>query len=142
MIREASVRSYPELGVPDSHHPLSHHQNNPEKLGKLAKLNTFHIQMLTYFLNKLDTTHDGAGSLLDQTLLLYGSGMSDSNLHMHEGVPTIMVAGKTFGIKGGRHIRAAKGTPLANLELTMLDRFGLPMEQFGDSNGELNLLAV
>jgi hypothetical protein len=119
MIREASVRSYPELGVPDSHHPLSHHQSNPEKLEKLAKLNTFHIKMLAYFLDKLNTTQDGAGSLLDQTLVLYGSGM-----------------------RGGRHIRSEKGTPLTNLQLTMMEKFGLPMEHFGDSNGELNLISV
>lgn len=141
MVREASVRSYPEIGIPDSHHPLSHHQNNPEKLAKQAKLNLFHIRMFGHLLEKLRSTPDGDGSLLDHTLLLYGAGMSDSNLHHPKDVPTLVVGGKNFQISGGRHVRCPEGTPLANLQLTLLDKLGLPVERFGDSTGQLNLLS-
>ena len=102
MVRESSIRSYPEIGVPDSHHPLSHHQNNPEKLARLAKLNAFHVKQLAYLVDKLRATSDGDASLLDNTMLLYGSGMSESNLHLHTDVPTLLVAGKGMGVKGGR----------------------------------------
>ena len=142
MVREASVRSYPEIGISDSHHPLSHHQNNPEKLAKLAKLNLFHMTMFAAFLEKLQSTPDGDGSLLDHTLLLYGSGMSDSNLHLPKQVPTLVVGGKEHGITGSRHLQCPDGTPLANLELTLLEKLGLQVERFGDSTGELNLLSV
>lgn len=140
MGREASVRSYPEIGVPDSHHPLSHHQNNPEKLERQAKLNTFQMQQLAYFVEKLQATPDGDGSMLDHTMLLYGSGMSDSNLHLPKNLPTVLVSGKGFHIKGNRHVNCPAGTPMANLQMTMLEKLGLPVENFGDSNGNLNLL--
>ena len=140
MVREASVRSYPEVGVPDSHHPLSHHQNAPEKLAKQAKLNTFQMGLLRYFVDKLAATPDGAGSLLDHTMLLYGSGMSDSNLHLPRNLPTVLVHGKGYGIQGNRHIMAQDGTPFANLHMTLLDRLGLDVERFGDSSGELELV--
>ena len=142
LAREASIRTYPEIGVPDPHHPLSHHQNDPQKLAGLAKVNAYHVKMLAYFLEKLQTTSDGDGCLLDQTMLLYGGGMSDPNLHMFLNVPTMVVAGKGYGLKGGRHLQYPEGTPLANLELTMLEKLGLSMEQFGDSNGELDLLSI
>lgn len=139
--REASVRSYPEIGVPDSHHPVSHHANDPEKLAKISKINIFHIQLFAYFLDKLKATPDGEGSLLDHTLLLYGSGMSDSNIHYTRNVPTLVVGGSdTFHIKGGRHLQYRE-KPLSNLQLTMLEKLGLPVETFGDSTGELNLLS-
>ena len=140
MVREASVRSYPEVGVPDSHHPLSHHQNAPEKLAKQAKLNTFQMGLLRYFVDKLAATPASAGSLLDHTMLLYGSGMSDSNLHLPRNLPTVLVHGKGYGIEGNRHIMAQDGTPFANLHMTLLDRLGLDVERFGDSNGELKLV--
>ena len=140
MVRESSIRSYPEVGVPDSYHPLSHHQNSAEKLARVAKVNTFHINQLAYLVDKLGTTQDGDGTLLDQTAILYGSGMSDGNLHIPTNVPTVLVSGKGFGIKGNRYVQVEERTPLANLQLSVLERFGLPMEQFGDSNGELNLL--
>ncbi len=141
MVREASVRSYPEIGVPDSHHPLSHHQNNPEKLARQAKLNTFQMKMLNHFVDKLAKTPEGDGMMLDHTMLVYGSGMSDSNLHLHKNLPTVIVHGKGLGVTGNRHIKATEGTPLANLHLSMLHRLNLPVEKFGDSNGELKLIA-
>ena len=142
MVREASVRSYPEIGIPDSHHPLSHHQNNPEKLAKQAKLNAFHIRMFADFLERMQSTPDGDGSLLDHTILLYGSGMSDSNLHHPKDLPVLVVGGGgTFSMKGGVHRRYTDETPLANLQLTLLDKLGLPVERFGDSTGQLNLLS-
>jgi len=137
MVRESSIRSYPEIGVPDSHHPLSHHQNNPEKLAKLAKLNAFHVQQFAHFVEKLRSTRDGDGTLLDNTMMLYGSGMSDSNLHIPDNVPSLLVSGKGYGIQGNRYLQYPVGTPLANLQLTMLDKMGFGDDHFGDSNGEL-----
>lgn len=142
MVREASVRSYPELGVPDSHHPLSHHQNNPEKMAKQAKLNAFQMKMMAYFVDKLATTKEGDGYMLDHAMLLYGSGMSDSNLHLPKNLPTAVVFGKAIDVKGNRHVKFADGTPLANLELTVLDKMGLNVAQFGDSTGKVNLLSL
>jgi hypothetical protein len=138
--RESSTRAYPEIGVPDAHHPLSHHQNNAEKLEKLTKVNAFHVKQLAYFLEKLQATQEGDGSMLDNTIVLYGSGMSDGNLHTPQNVPTLLAAGKGCGIKGGRFVQYQPETPLANLQLTLLEQFGLPVTNFGDSNGELNRL--
>ncbi|MBM3778674.1 MAG: DUF1552 domain-containing protein [Acidimicrobiia bacterium] len=137
--REGSTRSYPEVGVADSHHPLSHHQNNPERLARLAKLNTYHVQQFGYFLERLQATPDGEGTLFDSALLLYGSGMSDGHMHLPKNVPTLVVAGRTFGMKGNRFVQypPESGTPLANLQLALLDKMNVPMEQFGDSSGML-----
>jgi hypothetical protein len=140
LVRESSIRSYPEIGVPDSHHPLSHHQNNAEKLARLAKLNTFHMKQLAYLVDRMAKTKEGDGTMLDNSMILYGSGMSDGNLHIPTNVPTILVSGKNFGIKGDRFIQVAERTPLANLQLTMLERYGMPMDKFGDSNGELKVV--
>ena len=139
MSREASVRSYSEIGVPDSHHPLSHHANDPEKLAKIAKINTFHARLFAYFLEKLQATPDGDGTLLDHVLLLYGSGMSDSNIHYTRNVPTLVVTGKAFDMKGGRHLQYPD-VPLSNLQLTLMEKLGMNVERFGDSTGQLNLL--
>ena len=141
MSRELSARTYPEIGLPEPHHPMSHHQNNPEKLAKLAKLNTFHAQMFAYFVEKLRSTPDGDGSLLDHTLLLYGSGMSDPNLHKNLDLPTLVVAAPSVGVKAGRHVTYPKGTPLANLHLSLLDKMGVRVDRLGDSTGQLNLLS-
>ena len=145
MARESSVRSYPEIGVPDSHHPLSHHQNNPEKLAKQAKLNSFHLQQLAAFLEKLRATTEGDHTLLDTTMVLYGSGMSDSNLHIPLDVPTLLIAGSQFDITGDRCLKHAESgtdaaTPLANLQLTIAEKMGVAIEQFGDSEGRLTRL--
>ena len=142
MVREASVRSYPELGVPDSHHPLSHHQNNPEKMAKQAKLTAFQMKMLAYFVEKLSTTRDGDGPMLDNALLLYGSGMSDSNLHLPKNLPTAVVFGKAIDVKGNRHVKFADGTPFANLQLTLLRKLGLSVDSFGDSTGTLSEISA
>ena len=139
MGRELSVRTFPEIGVPEQHHGLSHHQDQLEKLEKQAKLNAYHLQLYAHFLERLRDTRDGEGSLLDHTLLLYGSGMSNSNLHLPYDVPTIVVGGSTFGIKAGRHVRYPKGTPLTNLQLALLDKMGLSEDRFGDSTGRLEI---
>lgn len=136
--RELSNRTYPEIGIADANHPLSHHQNNPEKLAKQAKLNAFHLKMFSHFLDKLKSTPDGDGTLLDHSALLYGCGMSDSNLHMPENLPTMIIGGKSHGIKGNNHVKVAKGTPLCNLQLTMLHRMGVNADSFGDSTGEVS----
>jgi hypothetical protein len=140
--RELSIRTYPEIGVPEQHHPASHHGGNADKLEKLAKLNVFHMSLFAHFMKKLQETPDGDGTLLDQTLLLYGSGMSDGNIHLMYDVPTLVVGSKkVFGIDGGRHVRSKKGTPLTNLQLTLMEKMDVPnMEHFGDSNGNLNFV--
>jgi hypothetical protein len=138
--REVSGRSYPEVGVPDSHHPTSHHQNDPEKLAKLAKINLFHVKQFAYFVERMRTTPDGDGSLLDHSMLLYGSGISDSNVHMHDNLPLVLVGGGAGQIKGGRHLRYPKDTPVTNLFLNMLDKLGVPAENIGDSTGRLQYL--
>jgi hypothetical protein len=142
LARESSTRSYPEIGVSDSHHPLSHHQNNPEKLARLAKLNAFHLKQLGYFIDRLQATKDGNGTLLDSTMLLYGSGMSDSNMHLPRNVPTLLVSGKSYGIKGNRSLKFDEGTPLCNFQLTMAEKFGLDLAAFGNSTGDLKTLAI
>lgn len=142
MAQEQSVRTYPEIGVPDPHHPLSHHQDDPAKLEKQAKLNVFMVQQFTYFLDKIGRIEDGDGSLLDHSLLLYGSGMSNSNEHLMFNVPTVIVGNDLFNIKGGRHVRYRKGTPLTNLQLAIMERVGVRLEKFGDSDGSLNPLPL
>ena len=137
MSREVSPRTYPEIGVSDPHHGLSHHGDNPEKLELLAKVNTFHVNLLAHFLEKLQSTADGDGTLLDHVTLLYGCGISNGNEHLHTDLP-ILLAGKGGGqLKGGRHIRVAEGTPLTNLQLTLLDKLGVPAEHLGDSTGRV-----
>ena len=137
LARELSNRTYPEIGVADPHHPTSHHGNDPEKLAKIAKINTFHVSLFAQFLEKLKSTPDGDGSLLDHTVYLYGSGMGNSSLHDHENLPILVAGGAACGIRGGRHIQYKDGTPLANLHLTLLDRVGVQVDRFGDSNGKI-----
>jgi hypothetical protein len=136
LAREASSRTYPQIGVPEPHHPLSHHRNVPIAIDKLAKINAYHVSLIAYFLEKLKATEDGNGSLLDHSLLLIGSGMGNSDAHTHSNLP-ILVAGGGGGHRGGRHIQYAKPTPLANLHLTLLDKVGVAIDQFGDSNGKI-----
>ena len=140
--RENTGRAYPEIGVPEAHHATSHHDNKPDKLAAYAKINAYHIQMLNYFLKKLDSIPDGDGTLLDRTAVLMGSGMSDGNVHNNYSVPVVVVGGKTVGLKGDRHLKFAKGTPLANLMLGLIDRYGVHQEKFGDSTSEIDLLTV
>ena len=137
LARELSNRTYPEIGVPDPHHPTSHHGNDPEKLAKIAKINTFHVSLFAQFLGKLKSTPDGDGSLLDNTVYLYGSGLGNSSIHDHDNLPILVAGGAACGMRGGRHIQYKNGTPLANLHLTLLDRVGVRLDSFGDSNGKI-----
>jgi Protein of unknown function (DUF1552) len=137
LTRELSNRTYPEIGVAEPHHPTSHHGNDPEKVAKIAKINTFHVTLFAQFLEKMKATQDGDGSLLDNTVYLYGSGMGNPSMHDHENLPILVVGGTAYGMKGGRHIKYEKGTPLANLHLTLLDRVGIHQESFQDSNGKI-----
>ena len=139
--REVSGRAYPEIGVPDAHHACSHHQNDPAKLEKLAKINTFHMQQFAYFLGKLQSTPDGDGTLLDHSVLIYGSGISDGNIHFHMDLPVVVAGGGGGTLKGGRHLRYANDTPLTNLYVSVLGKLGVPVEQFGDSTGRLPYLS-
>jgi hypothetical protein len=141
MGRELSGRTYAEIGVPDSHHPTSHHRDDPTLYEKVTKINEFHTSLFAYYLNKLDDTPDGNGSLLDNMLMLYGAGMSDSNRHANTGLPLVLLGGGSGSVKGGRHLRYSEGTPISNLHLTMLDKMGLPLDKIGNSTNALNLLS-
>jgi hypothetical protein len=135
LAREASTRTYPEAGVPDAHHPVSHHGKNPEKLEKLAKINRFHVSLFAEFLEKMAATKEADGSLLDHSVYLYGSGMGDSDAHDHTDLPILVAGGAAGNLRGGRHIRYEKHTPLSNLHLTLLNKIGVELDQFADSNG-------
>jgi hypothetical protein len=141
MARENINRSYAEIGLPEAHHSMSHHGNNPEKMAVFTKLNTYHVETLAYFLKKLQAIPDGDGTLLDHSIVLYGSGMSDGNTHNNYNVPVVVVGGRDQEMKGNRHLVYPKGTPLANLSLSLMDKFGVNLERFGDSTGKLDLLS-
>jgi hypothetical protein len=140
LARETSTRTYPEIGVPDPHHPLTHHRGDAEKLVKVAKINAFHVSLFAYFLDKLKNTPDGDGSLLDHSVYLYGSGMGNPDVHDHVNLPIIVAGGAVSRHKGGRHIRYTQPTPLANLHLTLLDRVGVRLDKFADSKGKVSEL--
>ena len=135
MAREASTRTYPQIGVPDPHHPTSHHTNDPEKLAKLAKINQYHVSLFAYMVDKLQKTEDGDGTLLDHTTYLLGSGLGNPNVHDHRNLPIVVVRGAGSSIAGGRHIKYDELTPLANLHLTLLDDVGARVDDFADSTG-------
>jgi hypothetical protein len=137
LTREQSNRTYPEIGVPDPHHPTSHHGNDPVKVAKIAKINTYHVSLFSDFLQRMKSTPDGDGSLLDHSIYLYGSGMGNPSLHDHENLPILVAGGAATGLKGGRHIKYEKGTNLANLHLTLLDRVGIHLDSFVDSTGKI-----
>jgi Protein of unknown function (DUF1552) len=137
---EMSGRAYPELGFGDSHHSVTHHHGDPEKIAKTIQINTFHTKMLAYYLDKLRSTPDADGSLLDHSMILYGGALNDGNLHLYTSLPLVLFAGGVSGIKGGQHIRYPNRTPMTNLLLTMLDKAGVPrVESLGDSTGRLDL---
>ncbi len=138
LARETSGRTYPEIGVPDAHHPLTHHGNDPEKVARLAKINTFHVSLFAEFLAKLAATPEGDGSLLDHSLYLYGSGMGNPNLHDHVNLPILVAGGAAGKMKGNQHIRYERPTPLANLHLTLLDKVGVRLDSFADSRGKVD----
>jgi hypothetical protein len=140
LARETSTRTYPEVGVPDPHHPTSHHANDPEKLAKLAKINGYHASLFAYFLDKLKSTPEGNGTLLDHSLYLYGSGMGNPDVHDHANLPILVAGGAAGRVKGGRHIRYKEAVPLANLHLTLLDRVGVHLDSFADSKGTIGEL--
>jgi hypothetical protein len=140
--REGSNRSYRSIGVPDGHHSVTHHQNDPEKIEKVAKINHLHAQTFAYFLERMRATPDGDGTLLDHSMILYGSSISDGNAHTHDNLPLVLAGGGCGQIQGGRHIRFPKETPMTNLLLTMLSRAGVhPSGHLGDSNGFLEHLS-
>lgn len=140
LARETSNRTYPEIGVPDPHHPLTHHGNDPEKIAKVAKINRFHVSLFAEFLQKLAATPEGGGTLLDHVLYLYGSGMGNPNVHDHTNLPILVAGGAAGRMRGGRHIQYAKPTPLANLHLTLLDKVGVRLDAFADSQGKIDEL--
>jgi hypothetical protein len=135
MAREASTRTYPQIGVPEAHHPVSHHVNDAEKLGKLAKINAYHVSLFAYLVGKLKATPDGDGTLLDHTTYLIGSGMGNPDVHDHKNLPAVVA-----GPKGGRHIRYAESTPLANVHLSLLEGAGVHLDRFADSTGRIEEL--
>ena len=138
--REESNRTYPQVGVPDGHHATSHHQNRPEKLEKLVKIQTYHTAQLAKFFDRLKSTPDGDGSLFDHSMIVYGSNMSNSNLHNHFPLPTLIAGGGAGQLKGGRHLKYPDHTPMTNMLLTVLNKAGIPLDSLGDSTGLLENL--
>jgi hypothetical protein len=138
LARETSNRTYAaETGVADPHHPLSHHGNDPAKIARMAKINAFHVSLFAYYLERLQATPDGEGTLLDHTMLLYGSGIGNPNVHDHTNLPILVAGGRAFGMKGNRHLRYDTPVPLANLHLTLLDKAGVTIDSFADSTGKV-----
>jgi hypothetical protein len=135
--REFSGVTFPQIGVTDAHHPITHHQQEPEKIVKVAKINAYQVTKFAYLLDRLQATPDGDGTLLDHVTLIYGTGMGDCNAHDPRSIP-VLLAGGAGHLKGGRHIRYPKETPLANLHLTLLDKFGVKLDRIGDSTGRLD----
>ena len=140
LARETSGRTYPEIGVPEAHHPLTHHGNDPAKVAKMAKINEFHVTLFAEFLAKLQATAEGTGTLLDHSLYLYGSGMGNPNVHDHTNLPILVAGGAAGRMRGGRHIQFDQPTPLANLHLTLLDKVGVHLDHFADSQGQVDEL--
>jgi hypothetical protein len=139
MARELSTLTYPQIGVADGHHPVSHNNGVAEQVAKKAKIDAYHLGLFAGFLDRLKATPDGDGSLLDHSLFLYGSGMSNGNQHTHDNLPILTVGNAAGKLAGGRHVRLDNYTPLSNLMLTILDKAGVPMEQFGESWGSVDL---
>jgi hypothetical protein len=140
LARETSNRSYTEIGISEPHHPLTHNNGKQEMLAKVARINAFHVGLFAYFLEKLKATPDGDGTLLDHSMYLYGSGMSDGDKHDHVNLPILVAGGGAGKLKGGRHIRYSQTTPLANVHLTLLAKAGVRVDSFGDSNGKVKEL--
>jgi hypothetical protein len=140
LARETSNRTYPEIGVPDPHHPLSHHGNDPAKIERMSKVNAFHVSLFAEYLQKLKGTPEGNGTLLDHSLLLYGSGIGNPNVHDHTNLPILVAGGSATGLRGNRQIRYTNPTPLANLHLTLLDKVGVHLDSFADSQGKVKEL--
>jgi hypothetical protein len=140
MAREGSGRAYREIGISDAHHPLTHHQNDPVKIAAVAKINRFHVEQFAYFLERLKSIKEGNGTLLDNLMLVYGSGLSDGNRHTHHDLPVLLAGRGAGSLHPGKHLQYAKETPMTNLFLSLLDRMDVDVEKFGDSNGKLGEL--
>ena len=140
--REQTPRPYPQIGVPEPHHSLTHHQNDPVKMEKCAKIQQYHLKLFADYLKKLRNTPDGDGSLLDHLIILYGSGISNSDRHTHGPLPTLVVGGGGGALKGGRHLVYPEHTPATNLQLTLLNILGVPAEKIGDSTGQFKELSA
>ncbi len=141
MGREGTWRSYPHIGVPDAHHAVTHHQDDPEKIAKTIKINQHHVEIFAYMLGEMASMQDGEGSLLDHSMILYGSALADGNQHTHHDLPLVLAGGGAGRLRGGRHLRFPRETPMNNLLLSLLDLAGAPTEQFGDSTGKLGGLS-
>jgi hypothetical protein len=139
LARELSTLSYPQIGVADGHHPVSHNNNVPEQVAKKAKIDTYHLGLFASFLERLRSTPDGDGTLLDHSMFLYGSGMSNGNQHTHDNLPILLVGGAAGRLTGDRHIRLKASTPLSNLMITLLDKAGVSTDHFGESSGRIEL---
>lgn len=135
--RELSSRTYPNIGVPEPHHPVSHHRNDPELIGKKARIDTYHVQLFTYFLEKMQAVREDEGTLLDNSLIMYGGGMGDGNLHGHSDLPCLLAGKLGGGFRTGRHLAYPLDTPMSNLLLTILDNVGVDIESLGDSTGRI-----
>jgi hypothetical protein len=136
---EMGGRAYPELGFGDPHHSLTHHQGDKAKIAKVLQINIFHAQLYRYFLERMQSVPDGDGTLLDHSLMMYGSALSDGNMHLYKDLPVLLVGGREAGLSGGRHIQYPENTPIANLYLSMLDTLGVHLDRFGDSTGMVDL---
>jgi uncharacterized protein DUF1552 len=139
MAREGSPRTYPEIGVPEQHHPVSHHRFDPVLMAKKEKIDTYHVMLFGYFLEKLQATPDGDGNLLDHSMILYGGGMGDGNLHEHSNLPTLVAGGLGGELRTGRHLKYEDNTPMTNLFVSVLDKVGVHVDKIGDSTGQLPL---
>jgi hypothetical protein len=137
--RELSTRTFAHIGVPEQHHPTSHHRDDPELIAKKARIDTYHVQLLTHFLSRLQAARDGYGSLLDHSLILYGGGMGDGNLHRHFDLPCLLAGNLDGQFKTGRHLAYPDKTPMTNLLLAILDKAGVHLEKLGDSTEPLEL---
>ena len=142
MTREGTQRTYREIGIPDGHHPLSHHKNNPELMEKVTRINEYHTALLAGWLERLKATPEGDGNLLDNSLIVYGSGISDGNRHLHDDLPTLLFGRAGGAIRSGRRITFRRETPMANLHLTLMDRMGVHVDDFGDASGRLDLASL
>jgi hypothetical protein len=138
LAREVSSRPYPQIGVPDQHHVASHHRDDAGLIEKKTKIDAYHVSLLGYLAEKMRTTADGNGSLLDQSLLVYGGGMGDGNLHQHTDLPCVLLGRLGGSIKAGQHVAYPSGTPMTNLLLTVLDKVGVNVASIGDSTGRLS----
>jgi hypothetical protein len=137
--RDTSGAVYPQSGIRDGFHVASHHSNNRANMDKFALINKYHVEMLAYFLDKLKSTPDGDGNLLDHSMVLYGSSMSNGNQHDHDPLPIVLAGGASGQLTGGRHVTYAPHTPMSNLLLSMLDKLGIPADKHGDSTGKLEI---